>query len=714
MTSFFQRFAQSAIAFFIACLLLTGEHVFAQKASPIQIDRNTSILISPTEPQPLQLAARDLAGDMEKVFGVRPRIVSAGDTAGTLLVIAGLAPTSADDPKTPESFSLRAVRDRAPADPKKTQDKILLHGADMRGTIYAIYTFSQEVLGVDPMYYWTDHLPKRRVSIPLPADFHRSDPGPLYRFRGFFINDEDLLTGWAPGKVSDHSGISLEVWNKLFETILRLKGNMVAPGSWIFPDDGQVKLVSERGLLLSQHHATPLGVNFARWPQGVPYDYTLHPEIIQRAWENAVNTYAPDQEVLWEVGLRGLSDASYSAADPSVRHNDKALGERISQAIADQMRIVRKRYPNARFVTDLWEEGNRLMQQGVLKIPPEVITVWSDTGYGKLQDDGQVQKGQGAYLHVAMMNNDANQLTEMVPLDRLLSETKRFAQAGATQFYLVNTSDVRPVVMSSRAAMEAAWGNLSAGQADDYYQQWAKEEFGSAAAAEIAEVYKQYFAAPAHTPGGREYGDQIYHTDARKMLLYAEVDMPAYVLPDQAPKWQVPYILGPNDRKRWLTEDATRQAAVCSEAQPRWQAVYAKAQQAAHLVEPGRRNFYQAQVLTMISINMEGNTMLLHVARGVLAHDAGHAAEAMGEIRQAEAALDRLTAAEKSAEYGQWRNWYHGDWLTGVSRTREALAHFERVLADPNTPVAPPIDWNDWEAYYHIMGYEKNRTVNVH
>jgi Glycosyl hydrolase family 115 len=707
MRSCFRSLMHSTVVLCIVCL----SPVFAQDVRPVRIDRNTAILISPSEPGPVQLAAQDLASDMMKVFGVRPRIVHERRAGGALLVIESSVPASANDPKAPESFSLRAARASNPADPQRPYDEILLRGADMRGTMYAIYTFSQEVLGVDPMYFWTDHAPKRRDSILLPANYSRSDPGPLYRFRGFFINDEDLLTGWAPGKASDHSGISLEVWNRLFETILRLKGNMVAPGTWIFPDDGQVKLVADRGLLLSQHHATPLGVNVARWPRDIPYDFTQHPEIIERAWENAVNTYEPEQQVLWEVGLRGLSDAPYS--DPSVLHNDKALGERISQVIADQMRIVRKRHPDALFVTDLWAEGNRLMQEGVLKIPREVITVWSDTGYGKLQDDGQIQKGQGAYLHVAMMNNEANQLTEMVPLDRLLSETKRLAQAGATQFYLVNTSDVRPVAMSARAVMEAAWGSLSAGQADDYYQRWAKEEFGAAAAGDIAAIYPQYFAAPAHTPGGREYGDQMYHTEARKMLLDAEIDMPTYLLPDQSPRWQTPFISGLGDRKRRLMEDATRQASVCSEAQPRWQAVYAKALLAAHHVEPERRNFYQAQVLTMISINMESNNMLLHVARAVLAHEAGHNAIAEEEIRQAEASLDRLMVAEKYAQYGKWRNWYHGDWLTGVVRTRAALAHFERFLADPQAPVSPPINWNDWEAYYHILHYEGDRTVNV-
>ena len=83
---------------------------------------------------------------------------------------------------------------------------------------------------------------------------------------------------------------------------------------------------------------------------------------------------------------------------PACADNDPLLGQRISDAIAEQMKIVRAKYPKAQFVTDLWQEGARLMQEGYLKIPPEVTLVWADTGYGDMQDGGKVAAGQGAVL----------------------------------------------------------------------------------------------------------------------------------------------------------------------------------------------------------------------------------------------------------------------------------------------------------------------------
>ena len=267
----------------------------------------------------------------------------------------------------------------------------------------------------------------------------------------------------------------------------------MVPGTWIFPNDPQVKLAGERGLIMTQHHAIPLGLNVARWPKDVPYNYSTHPEILERAWKDAVASYPPNQEILWAVGLRGLSDVSYASMDPSVQGNDKALGQLIGKAIADQMRIVRAIHPNAKFDTDLWQEGARLVQQGDLKIPPEVIPVWADLGYGHLQDKGEVAAGQGAYYHVAMMNGRANQLTEMVPVQRIVSELGRYAKAGATQYMLLNTSDIRPVVMTAKAVMDLAWnGSLPGGAdaSDQFYRQWAADEFGEKAASAVAECLR--------------------------------------------------------------------------------------------------------------------------------------------------------------------------------------------------------------------------------
>ena len=688
----------------------------------LMVSSRTAIVVETQAHGPVRVAAEDLASDMSKVFGARPKIVSTVEAAGETPIVIH---EGTEGSRPGESFSISVTEEGG----KKV---LRLEGADMRGTIYAIYQFSQEFLGVDPMYYWTDNEPARRNSVTIAADLRKEYAAPVFKYRGWFPNDEDLLTGWAP---DEKTGIAPAVWEKIDETILRLKGNIVVPGTWNFPDEQEMRIAGERGLILTQHHAIPLGMNVARWPNDVPYNYSTHPEILERAWKDSVAAVPADQEVLWSVGLRGLSDVSYASMDPSVVGNDQRLGMLISRAIADQMQIVRARFPKAQFVTDLWQEGSRLEQEKYLTIPPEVMLVWADTGYGDPQDNGLVSAGQGIYFHVAMMNGRANQLTEMVPVDRIYEQLTRYQKAGATAYFLVNTSDIRPVAMTTRAVMDAVWEGADKKTADEFYREWITEEFGAKAVPALTEFYKAYFKAPAlaqpfRVPSGaanrlgapappaekltftRWYGDQLYHTEARSLMLNTILQTPIVSVPSQAPKWEAPRYNTRGAGQEWADATAKREIIACGEAQPRWDSVWQQAVADESLIAPARRNFYDMAILTMAATNRDSNRMLLDVSQAVEDLKGGDRKKAEAEAQKAIAALDHLLTTRKSAEYGMWKNWYRGDWLTGVPRTKETAQIFAKYIDDPMTPVPPAMDWG-WEAYYHILHHEDDRSVDV-
>jgi Glycosyl hydrolase family 115 len=699
----------------------------APAVGPLVLTSRVTLLESPHEALAVRLAAMDLRRDLARVLGVSPRIVTRREQVGRVGIL--IAPESRLPPllrpagaTAPESFSISVH----PAPWSAATRLVVLTGPDVRGTIYAIYQFSQDYLGVDPMYYWTDAAPPRRSHIALPGDLARIFPPPVFKYRGFFINDEDLLTGWAPGEKSDHSGISLAVMSRIYETILRLKGNMVVPGTWIFPNDPQVKLAGERGLILTQHHAMPLGVNVARWPAGVPYNLSTHPEILERAWKDAVASYDPRQEILWSVGLRGLSDTSYASMDPSVVGNDARLGMLISKAITTEMSIVRAAHPDAQFVTDFWQEGARLVHDGYLKIPSGVIPVWADNGYGIPQDGGDLARGEGVYYHVAMLNGRANHLTEMVPVSRIYFELGRYIKAGATSYLLLNTSNIRQVAMTAKAAMEVAWGGVPAGGAAGYYRHWAEREFGAAAASAVAKVYEDYFDAfshiPADTPGtGEEYGDQLYQQEAQGLLLATMVSPPYYYVPSQDPKWTPVPILGLGSSKpfflhlgpRWVRSTVQRELSICGAAQSRWNAVWHEALAAEPLVAPARRRYYAAEMLTMIAINRDGNRILDLIAAAVRDFDAGNTAAALAAAKATLPAFAEIQRMESADEYGKWRHWYRGEWLEGIRHSRALVNTFIDYLRDPMISLPPPVLFDGWQGYYHIMHYEADRTVDV-
>lgn len=733
----------SSLSFLAVLGLATANAPARAQARPIAINASVTIVESTQEPGPVHRSTEDLRQDFAKVFGREPKMVSSLSDAGPVtILIAQNQNVPAGVDCTLASGSEAFAFSIASAGPTH-QRVVCLTGTDMRGTIFAIYEFSRALLGVDPMYLWTDKQPAKRASITLPSDFARTYPSPVFKYRGFFINDEDLLSGWIRPAKGDQTGISLKAWDMVFETTLRLKGNMVVPGTWIFPDDAQVHAATERGLIVNQHHAIPLGVNVARWPADVPYNYSTHPEILERAWTNAVNLYKPDEDILWSVGLRGLSDSSYASLDETVRNNDPLLGQRISDAIADQMKIVRAKYPNAQFVTDLWQEGARLMQEGYLKIPPEVSLVWADTGYGDMQDGGKVAAGHGMYFHVAMMNGQANQLSEMVSVKIIQSEIGRYINAGATSYFLVNTSDVRPYGMTTRAVMEMAWGGIPAttggdekGDADDaFYRRWITEEFGPRSVPALTKMYKEYFVAPSLRPpfgpprltsAGNTpppptprssvplyEGDNHYHSEARRLILDSLSEHQVVGIPSQSPKWTMPRVMpGSTPQMRDLLID--RDIKDCADAQPRWDAVWKDAIAAKSLIDPASSNYYQEAVLTMVTINRESNHMLFEVASAVKDANAGDTAKAQTETADALRSLDAIQASMHAAEYGKWKDWYRGDWLSGVYRTHELVQAYADHLKDPMAKLPAPASWSGWEGYFHIMEYEGDRSVDVH
>ena len=202
------------------------------------------------------------------------------------------------------------------------------------------------------------------------------------------------------------------------------------------------------------------------------------------------------------------------------------------------------------------------------------------------------------------------------------------------------------------------------------------------------------------------------------MMLTYMIAPPLYGLPSQAPQWVPPHIFGFGAYENpagstWLRDTVQQEIEQCGGAQPRWDAVWKKALEVEPLVSAERRPFYHAHVLAMIAINRESNRMLFELSKAIQEARGGEISQARQSVTQALQAIDEINRAEVAAEYGKWKNWYRGDWLTGVYRTRQILEVFSQFLGDPLTHLPPPLFWDGWEAYYHIMKYQGERTVEV-
>lgn len=108
--------------------------------------------------------------------------------------------------------------------------QLVIAGSDRRGTIYGIYELSLQ-MGVSPWYDWADVPVEHHDSIFVNRGIY-TDGEPAVRYRGIFLNDEaPCLTSWVKNTYGTEYG-DHRFYQRVFELILRLRGNMMWPAMW--------------------------------------------------------------------------------------------------------------------------------------------------------------------------------------------------------------------------------------------------------------------------------------------------------------------------------------------------------------------------------------------------------------------------------------------------------------------------------------------------
>jgi len=664
----------------------------ASTSAKLMLTADTPWIVLSDQPEPIERALEDVKRDWYKVLGHLPVILSAPpkDWSGPLIYLglgAQTAFTGLHSPPTErESFVLQLQSQ------SNGNFALVATGADLRGCIYAAYAFSEQVLGVDPWWFWADHEPTFRGTVDVPAGLNLRAGPPTFKYRGWFINDEDLLSGFSPDPLRENV-FSLEILDRICETLLRLRGNLLVPATFPFPDERCQELTACRGLVLNMHHILVTGLNTYRWPKDVPFSHTRHPEIMERYWQQCIDAFK-DKEVVWTVGYRGKHDYPFWKDEPSIV-TPANRGAVITRAIARQVEMIRLAQPDAPIIANMWDEGADLYRQGLIQLPLGVTLVWPDDGTGLIRDKGEARPGQGIYYHTAMFMWWFNQLSEMVPPARIFRELGRFAQAGATEFFLVNVSDIRPVPLSTECAMRLAWDVRPQLERSDqenqtaYLLAWCQRQFGVAAAPSIAALYHDYFNVPAHQDDVRN-GDNAPHSHMRKLSAEALPLLRAgQVLPGE------------------LLTRATSHLEFAGTNIASLSILLRRAESATTLVPPNRHDFYQAHLLTAVGILLHSQRMLAAYCQALHRCAEGDSPGALSHLEQALAEVEAVFGAMRLAERGKWAGWYAGEGIVGLDGSRDQLRlNLAALAGEPAPPVRPR------RAYEHICRYQERFRAN--
>ena len=570
--------------------------------------------------------------------------------------------------------------------------------------MYGVYAYAENVLGVNPWKHFTDDVPVYAAPLTIRDDYSIIFAPPRFKYRGLFINDEDLLANRFPDPLG-LAAVDLRAYNLLIETLLRCKANLIVPATNPFPDQQVNALVGRRGAVLSFHHYDLVGANVFSWPlSSNDWSWPKNSGTMAALYQSAITAQAGGGEVLWSVGLRGLNDKAYPCS------SSITCGAQVSAAIGNQTAWIRASPggANASLVFYTWQEDLELLVSGHLFLPPGVHLIFTDAGNGYIRvNSNWTAFCDGVYYHTAMLNGNANQLSEMVPADRIFSQFAPVVNSSrSTTIMIDNVSDLRPVPITTAAVLALAWDpqpffNASTPQvaASTFYATFSAQQLhltGGASdptALAYASLWSRFFLIPyifngnsdnflAQTLGGlsEEAAQMINDNAAVTAGFVSKVQKAVDVLSDNTDPTGAHVIA----LLVSLVNDAKALTVSIPASRVGWYTSHTITQFALHAA--------CAQAL----VSLRDALVCARDGNWTNARVAGSAAMAF-----ADASLAVLRDGESASSAETWRGWYAGDYLTNVQGGRDGIYNMVLSLNAPGQKMPLPrlsgSLWYQWD-----------------
>jgi hypothetical protein len=290
-------------------------------------------------------------------------------------------------------------------------------------------------------------------------------------------------------------------------------------------------------------------------------------------------------------------------------------------------------------------------------LPEDVIIVWPDDNDGHMRGlpTSLGKWKHGVYYHLAYLGGRlTKQLTHTVGPAVVAEQFDKIVKAGATEYMLVNVSELRDYVMGARMIADIVWdapGVYAApNPADRYTAWWSREYFGmgtggAGSAQAAAEAYNRYFIA-LDTP------DKLWAApDAIEELLdrlYQKVAGESY------PAVNAGTMAVMQSRSRQL-EDAL--------------AAESRAEKGMSLSE---LRFFSVDVALGLQVAQRQTQAALKLEEALRAPGAPRMWQL---VREARTSLEQLETELARAEYPPFDRWYQESWI--------------RTTLSPNNPHRP-------------------------
>jgi hypothetical protein len=449
-------------------------------------------------------AAALLQQDIQQVTGKLPALYTTTPKTGKYIIIIGTVGKSAliDQLVATRKITIDSIANKWEAYGIQLVNRpfagieqaLVITGSDRRGTAYGVFTLSAQI-GVSPWYWWADVPVKKRAAIYIRKGTVQTS-APAVKYRGIFINDEaPALSGWTKEKFG---GFNHVFYEKVFELLLRLKGNYLWPAMWgnAFYDDDSLNMrtADQYGIVIGTSHHEPLmraHDEWRRYGKG-KWNYDSNEVQLKAFWKAGMQRAGNEKIV--SIGMRGDGD------EPMSRETATALLERI---VKDQRNIISEvtQRPAAE-TPQLWalyKEVQDYYDKG-MRVPDDVTLLLCDDNWGNIRKLPRLNEkpragGYGIYYHFDYVGGPRNyKWLNTNPITRVWEQMHLAYAYGADRIWIVNVGDIKPMEFPIHFFLDYAWApaSIGAGDLQRYTEEWATQQFPQPQAKKIASIISEY------------------------------------------------------------------------------------------------------------------------------------------------------------------------------------------------------------------------------
>lgn len=453
-----------------------------------------SVYVAPDELSGVALAANNLCNDINSVCGATATLT---DSPSATIIAGTLGHSAAVDRLAKKgAFNVKDLRGKTEKYIITTVNgQLLIAGSDRRGTIYGIYELSRQI-GVSPWYYWADVPTVRHDSIYIKKGVF-TDGEPVVRYRGIFLNDEaPCLTSWVKNTFNTKFG-GREFYSRVFELILRLKGNFMWPAMWqwaFYEDDpANMETADQMGVIMGTSHHEPMARNHQEWArrrsQYGAWNYNTNKAVLDSFFTRGIER-AKGRETVVTIGMRGDGDEAMS------EETDTRLMEEIVKNQRNIIsRVTKRPASETPQVWALYKEVLEYYDKG-MRVPDDVTLLLCDDNWGNLrripaEEERSRKGGWGLYYHVDYVGAPRNsKWLNVTPTQNMWEQLNLASTSGIDRLWILNVGDLKPMEYPIQFFMDMAWNPdaYSAATLTDHTREFCASVFGDNEADEAARI----------------------------------------------------------------------------------------------------------------------------------------------------------------------------------------------------------------------------------